>query len=374
LHLTADFGRRPRRSFEWEREHRVPPSGFRIKWFLSSPHLENLRDLSLADSSFNNEGIREVLSCGNLRLHSLDLSGNDIVPSAIRLGLDTFQLLGAASCAKELRDLALRSNDLSIDHILILTYSRNLANLESLDLTGNKLGSQANMISLVGLERFPMLEHLKLSACCIGDAGTRALAQSSLWQQLESLTLWNNEISDQGLFAVAFADPPGKLRSLELRRNAIGNAGLSALARSAVLRAISELHLEYNRIDDEGAAALAASDHAENLRELHLRGNRALGERGGLALAAAGFPALEVLDLAGTQVGDASAREIAASPKSANLHVLDLGGTRLTDAGAKALTDSQFLGFLEFVDLLMNGLTAACVTALKERFGHRVLV
>jgi uncharacterized protein (TIGR02996 family) len=371
LHLTSDFGQVPLGAFAWDDiEAFTAP---RIQQFLRSPYLAKLRCLSLADSSFRDEDLREFLACGNLRLHALDLSNNEL-RTRDRLGLDTFRLLAAASCTNELRELSLRSTGIGIDHVLILTYSRNLANLESLDLAGNRLGSQNQVLSLVGLKRLSKLKHLNLASCGIGDWGFRMLMHSAVWGHIETLQLWNNEIMDRGLIGMAEGDPPARLRSLELQRNQIGDAGLTALAGSKVLGAFRELHLEYNRIEDTGAVALAGSGYAGNLRELHLRGNAFLGDKGGIALASAGFPALDVLNLAGTEVGDACATAIAASPASASLRLLDLGRTRITETGALALAEGQFLDSLEFVDLRMNHLSGNCVTALKARFGHRVLV
>jgi Ran GTPase-activating protein (RanGAP) involved in mRNA processing and transport len=274
---------------------------------------------------------------------------------------------------KDLRELYLRATGLNINQILVLTYSDYLQQLETLDLRCNQFGSPREMQALVGMRRFPLLKHLDLTSCAVGDAGLKSLVKTPLWRQWETLVLWNNEITDRGVIEMAQAQPPAKLRALELRRNLIGDAGLAALSSSPVLSAFSELHLEHNRIEDAGTLALARSRHADNLRELHLRGNQAITDRGGIALAGAGFPALEVLDLAGTAVGDACAMALAEFPSSASLRVLDLGGTRITQTGALALAKSPHLGILEFLDLRMNHLKGDCVVALVERFGKRVL-
>ena len=368
LQLTSNFGRARERRADWQFKGNSP-----FQHFLSSPHFLNLQSITMADGGFQEEDLRGVLACANLKLTSFDLSNTPMSPRAIRLGLDLIQNMASATCLRDLRELSLRSNDLSINHVLILTYSHLLGNLESLDLRGNPLGSQSNMIALVGLERFTRLKHLNLQSCGVGDAGVNALLRTPLWGRLESLMLWNNHISDRGLMEIARAEAPAKLRALELRRNEIGDLGLEALAHSPVLSAVGELHLEYNRIEDAGLCELAASEYADGLRELHLRGNSGISDRGGIALASPGFPHLDVLDLAGTQIGDGTAFAIAETPASESLRVLDLGGTRITASGAQALAESEFLDSLEFLDLRMNHLRGDCVVALVERFGRRVL-
>jgi uncharacterized protein (TIGR02996 family) len=339
---------------------------YSIKRLLNSDHLQNLRSLDLNESRFTESGFRAVLSCPGIRLRAFNLSG-------IELDMDWVRTLACSSCVKDLRELYLRATGLNINQILVLTYSDYLQQLETLDLRCNQFGSPREMQALVGMRRFPLLKHLDLTSCAVGDAGLKSLVKTPLWRQWETLVLWNNEITDRGVIEMAQAQPPAKLRALELRRNLIGDAGLAALSSSPVLSAFSELHLEHNRIEDAGTLALARSRHADNLRELHLRGNQAITDRGGIALAGAGFPALEVLDLAGTAVGDACAMALAEFPSSASLRVLDLGGTRITQTGALALAKSPHLGILEFLDLRMNHLKGDCVVALVERFGKRVL-
>ena len=363
LRFTANLGRGEAQAYD-----RAPA----IQRFLSSPHLGNLRTLNLAYGSFGNDEIRAALACANLMLRGLDLSHNNILPTGIRLGLDTFQSLAAARCVQDLRELVLRSNRLSINHVLILTYSDQLRNLEALDLAGNRLGSQSNMIALVGLERFLKLRHLNLKACGVGDAGIEALLTTRLWPELESLNLWNNEITDRGLMRIADAEPSLKFSSLDLPRNAVGNAGLIALANSPVLASFRAMHLEHNRIGEAGLMELSQTQFGENLQSLHLRGNAEITDRSGAALAAGDFPQWEVLDLAGTQVGDQTAMALSESRTATGLRVLDLAGTRITEQGARALAASDALDSLDFLDLRMNQLRGNCLVALVDRFGRRV--
>ncbi len=363
LRFSADFGRG---------RGMVYDQATAIQRFLRSPYLANLRTLDLSDASFGNEELRGVLACGNLTLRTLDLSRNNILPTGIRLGLDTFQSLATARCVEDLRRLVLRSNRLSINHVLILTYSDHLQNLDTLDLAGNRLGSQSNMIALVGLEKFPALAHLGLKACGVGDAGIEALIKTRLWPQLASLNLWNNEITDRGLMRLTDAEPSAKRRRVELQRNVIGDAGLTALAKSPALSSFQAIHLEHNRIGEAGVLELAGTRFGENLEAIHLRGNAEISDRSGAALAEGDFPRLEVLDLAGTGVGDQTAIALAESPAASGLRIVDLAGTQVGERGAQAIAASDFLDSLEFLDLRMNHLSGNCVQALVERFGRRV--
>lgn len=366
LSLPFHRGHIPEPEYEGPREVLFPE--FILELF-GSPHLLNLVSLNLTRSDLRPIGLYSLLTLDQVHLRSLNLGeypfGTD---------MEAIQLLSGSSTMKNLQELSLAWANLKIQQLLMLTYSDYLKNLESLDLRGNRLCSERNMISLSALKRFPKLKRLDLRGCGVGNVGVETLVKSPLWSQFESLQLARNNIPDRGLIAMASGKTPGNLATLDLQHNAIGNAGLIALAKSPVLSAIPHLHLEHNQIGTAGVIQLARTKFGDRLRGVHLRGNHGIGEPAGIALTNATFPNLETLDLGGTQVGDETSLALVESEMALHLRTLDLTGTQVRETGAMALAGSDSLKNLEILDLRMNHLEANSVTALKERFGRRVLV
>ncbi len=123
-----------------------------------------------------------------------------------------------------------------------LADSKHLRRLRSLDLTENRLTSEA-VRALVVSEHLTSLTALNLSHNRIGDGGIRALADSPLLGRLERLNLCGNDLRANGLRFLAraleaLADSPEELRlqRLELSRHNFTSAGQRVIADSPLLR------------------------------------------------------------------------------------------------------------------------------------------
>lgn len=366
LTLPYHRGRIAAREYQGPSHILIPPL---IRQLFGSRNLQNLESLNLAGALDTFIGLHSLVTLYKLRLRKLSLGRYPF-----NRDMEGIQLLSGSPTMKDLRELSLATTNLKINHLIMLSYSDYLKNLESLDLRGNRLCSERNMVSLSALKRFPQLKRLDLRGCGVGNVGLETLVKSPLWPQFESLQLAHNGIQDQGLIAIASGPERVQLTSLDLQHNRIIDVGLIALAKSPVLSSIAHLHLEHNQIGTAGVVELARTEYGDRLRGLHLRGNWGIGDPAGIALASANLPNLETLDLAGTQVGDQTSLALAKSPTAFRLRTLDLTKTRVREAGAMALAGSEFLKNLEILDLRMNHLQGPCVTSLKERFGNRVLV
>lgn len=238
-------------------------------------------------------------------------------PSAVNVG---FLRMLAGADLNGIRGLELRGLGIGDTRAAQLAAAP-LANLSSLDISDNRIGS----------------------------AGVRALAASPHLARLAVLIAFRNGIGDAGLTALCRSPLAGSLNVALLQNNGIGDAGIRELAASPLLARLHGpgLNLSMNAIGDGGAAALAGSPHLSRFTELILRENA---------------------------VGDAGAAALADSPHAANLTYLDLWKNRIGDAGAGALAASPHLNAVRDLSLRDNAISSWGADLLRMRFGDRVKV
>ena len=102
----------------------------------------------------------------------------------------------------------------------------------------------------------------------MGDAGTRALAESPLLARVRRLYLCSNEIGDEGAIALAKSPHLGGLIVLSLWRNEIRDAGGRALAESTALGKLERLYMSLNLIDRPVRKIIRGSELAKRLKTL----------------------------------------------------------------------------------------------------------
>lgn len=279
-----------------------------MRVFVESPYLSHLTDLRLASVSLD-EDLLFAWTAPSRRpnLRSLDLSGNSLQPSVVRMLAQAPHLVG-------LRTLNLARTNLMLGDLRLLAHSSSLSNLTDLNLNDNRLTHEAAAILAEG-RLLGQLETVQLDANALGDSGALAIRDWPALPRLSRLTARNNQI-----FAV----------------------GIAALAQSAALRDLLSLDLISNISCDAGASALASSRNCRNLRALHLWFNG---------------------------IGDAGVRAIAESEHLYGLTWLNLNANRLTADGVRALIDSPYLRRLVRLDLLRNDIGPIEPEALRDRFG-----
>jgi uncharacterized protein (TIGR02996 family) len=267
--------------------------------FLTSPHLAGLRNLNLTFCSINDGGVHALATSPHLvGLEALDLTRN-------RVGAVGMRALSRASAFPRLRQLRLGHCGVPDGSLADLAASTLLANLEWLDLQGNRQCGDSGLAALLEspnasrlrvlslqqtavhlrtiqvMARSPHLErltHLHLDSTGVGNECLKALAFSELLGRLHTLSLGRNHLTDAGVVALTLS-PPRPWRALELGRNHLGAESAVALATCSAMAELTELGLEDNRIGDEGALALAASPFLGKLRLLDV-GNNGLSAAG----------------------------------------------------------------------------------------------
>lgn len=153
-----------------------------------------------------------------------------------------------------------------------------------------KLGLSACDVSLVGAtalarsEGLPGLSVLNLTANGLGDAGVEALAEAPLLGRVEVLFLASCDLGDDAARALASSVQLTGLRSLGLRGNeSIGNAGARALAESTTLCSLEMLELDRCGVGNPGWTALIESTSLAQLRKLVTGATYGLGGKVGEA-------------------------------------------------------------------------------------------
>ncbi|KAK2832615.1 hypothetical protein Q7C36_016077 [Tachysurus vachellii] len=252
--------------------------------------------------------------------------------------------------------------------------------VETLDLSGNKLGDSEVKILSAGLENpHCKLETLKLWDCGVseeycaaltsalrsnpshlryldlsfnklGDSGVKNLSAvlENPHCKLDTLKLCDCGVSDKGCAALtsAMRSNPSHLRELDLSSNKLGDSGVKSL--SAVLEnphcKLETLRLCYCGVTDEGCAALTSAlrSNLSHLRELDLSSNN-LGDSGVKILSAVlenHHCKLEKLWLRLCGVSDEGCAALTSALRSnpSHLRELDLSCNKLGDSGVKSLS------------------------------------
>ena len=175
---------------------------------------------------------------------------------------------------RSMRRLMLMNNTLWSDDVEKLVASRWAAQLQSLDLSGNAIGS----------------------------AGAAVLAATESLRGLGALILrsdeldWRDRISAEGAEALAGSPTLNRLRTLDLSGHLIGEGGVAALAETPAMHALERIDASSNRLgtgDDSDFAAFLQATPREELRSWNLSGSRiSLHAAEGFAF----WPQMETLD------------------------------------------------------------------------------
>jgi hypothetical protein len=223
----------------------------------SSPHLANLRVLALGRCSFSShhwQSLAESPYVANLA--TLDVSGNSMQPGFPPSPVGVDYLIEAAPRLARLTSLNLRAC--------------HLRNEEVKKLAGG---------------RFPALKRLCLDENFFDREGAEALAKGTLlgdlrWLSLQgpgessySVRAGKYRIGPDGAKALARCRRLAGLRHLDLGCQAIGDAGALPLVGSKHLAQLTSLHLWHNGIGAKGATALGRSKVLPRLVRLDLRSN-----------------------------------------------------------------------------------------------------
>ena len=251
-----------------------------------------------------------------------------------------------STTSHSVRHISMRGCGLQKEHIkafLMDVGTKELENIEVLDLSENNIGPDGGVALASALKSFTQLKQLELYDNNIGPDGVLPPATAlKFCVQLEQLNLYNNNIGPEGTVALASAlQSCAQLKKLDLRQNNIGPGGAVALASALQSCAqLEELNLTHNNIGPGGAVALAnALQSCAQLFRLNLSHNN-IGPDGAVALAGAlkSCAQLTILYLSHNNIGPDSAVALAGALKScAQLELLDLNDNNIGPDGAVAL-------------------------------------
>ena len=243
--------------------------------------------------------------------------------------------------------------------------------LQTLDLSGNSIGSDGAVALADVLKCCTNLKTLNLSGNYIGSDGAVALAEGlKCCTNLQTLNLMDNIIGLDGAEALAkVLKCCANLQTLNLRDNGIGSDGVVALAEGLECCAnLQTLDLSYNSIGSDGAVALAGGlKCCTNLKTLNLSGNY-IGSDGAVALAE-GLKCctnLQTLNLMDNIIGLDGAEALAKVLKCcANLQTLNLRDNGIGSDGVVALAEGlECCANLQTLDLSYNSIGSDGAVAL----------
>ncbi len=236
-----------------------------VRRVLASPLLTRLTELRLGSEMTTADAVAAVVRSRVFKqLTSLGVrrdrhAGGNLVGELARLAKPP-----------RLKKLDLSSNRLNADAIAQLVASPAAEPVEELDLSDNNLGAEGATALAGGA--LPNLRTLHLLRTRPQEEGVIALAASTLFRGLRSLSLGGNNLGPNAAIALARA-PADNLNVLDLHDNRIGDRGAVSLANSPHMANLVLLDLAESHVSDAGAEALARSPHLDGLIYLNVYGN-----------------------------------------------------------------------------------------------------
>ncbi|XP_046704228.1 NACHT, LRR and PYD domains-containing protein 3-like isoform X2 [Silurus meridionalis] len=229
------------------------------------PVVKASRRAALCECDLTGESCKilsSVLSSNSFSLRELDLSGNKLQDSGVKLlsaGLEyphcTLEILRLCYC--NLTEESCR--------FLSSVLSSNSSSLRELNLSRNNLQDSGVKLLSAGLENpHCTLEILRLCFCNLTGESCRILSSvlSSNSSSLKELNLSKNKLQDSGvkLLSAGLENPHCTLEILRLEHCSITDEGCAALVsalRSNTSSHLRELHLNYNKPGESGVKLLS---------------------------------------------------------------------------------------------------------------------
>ncbi|XP_053169811.1 NACHT, LRR and PYD domains-containing protein 14-like [Scomber japonicus] len=281
--------------------------------------LKTLRLSCCSLSEISCDYLVSALKCNPSHLRDLDVSGNKLKDSGVKL-LCYFQ--ESPDC--KLKTLGLSDCGLSETHceVLASALKSNPSHLKELNLSDNKLSDSSVKCLSAGLESPNCkLKTLRLKDCSLSKTSCAPLvsALKSNPSHLRELDLSDNNLKDSGLKRLCgfLKSPDCKLETLRLEWCSLSEISCSSLVS-------------------------ALKDNPSHLRELDLTGNK-LKDSGLKLLCGFQNCKLEILRLEDCSLSKISCDFLASTLKcnSSHLRELDLTENNLKDSDVKQLIDLQ---------------------------------
>ena len=284
---------------------------------------KNIRGLSLHDFALIQSSILDDVKCCT-NLQSLDMSGCKIGSEGEALLFDDHQ------CWVNLHTLNLSNNKIGSDDAQVLSKVLvHCKNLCCLDLTGNDIGDDGAVALAEGLKDLTSLLELRLCSNKITSKGALALVEVLKYNHLHHLDLsFNNSIGPKSMSALVDVICTDSLQILQLGWSFFYLENMVSLCAGLKrCRQLVELHISSSNIDSHGMASLAEGlQYCTNLQVLKLRYNNITSD--GVAAIVGVMKRcryLQVLDLNGNSIGVDGAAVLVGGWQHKSMLRLDLG-------------------------------------------------
>jgi uncharacterized protein (TIGR02996 family) len=334
-----------------------------LRAILTSPHLNGLTELDV--DSCDGRDLAGLFAVAPLpALRKLSLASSKVTAAAV-------VSLAHSRLAEGLEMLDLSDNAVGADGAAALAGSPG-RNLRTLRMSGCVLTDEG-IARLAESPRLARVEDLALDSNDASVEGARALASSPHLSALRSLDLGFNDLGDEGLALLASSPHLRTLTTLDVAHAEVGDQGLIALANSAVLPHLCKLRLDHSSLTAAGLQALARSPGASELVELSLPKCR-VDSAAAQALGSSPYLGkLRVLDLSRNRLGPAGAEALARSTSLAGLRRLHIYDNDLEDDAALALTQATWRAGIELLQVGYSQFSPEVRAGLYQAFGRRVI-
>ena len=303
--------------------------------------------------------VKVIKSCTNLQ--TLDISENKIDSEGAAA------LAEALKFFSNLQTLDIGNNNIGSHGAAALAKSfKSCTNLQTLDISSNKIDSEGAAALAEALKFFSNLQTLDIGNNNIGSHGAAALAKSlKSCTNLQTLDICKNNISFKGAVALAESlKSCTKLQRLDISSNKIDSEGAAALAVTLKSFAILQiLDISNNNIDSKGAAALAeALKCCTKLRTLDISFNDICSEDI-IALTEVFKSCNNSLSIYENMINSGCAE---AKP-CVNLQILDISENNINSVGAAALAEGlKSCTKLQILYVSCNNICSDGATALAK--------
>ena len=298
---------------------------------------KNIRGLSLHGLALIHSSLLEAIRCC-INLQSLDMSYCKIGSDDVGLLFDDHQ------CWVNLHTLNLSSNNIGSDGAQVLSKLLvHCKNLFCLDLTFNGIGDDGVVALAEGLKDLTSLLELRLVGNEITSQGVLALVEALKYNHLQHLDLSWNSIGPESMAALVDVICADSLQTLDLSSCGLlldGVVSLSAGLNSC--RQLVQLHISTNNIGSHGMSHLAEGlQYCTNLQVLYLTDNNITSD--GVAAIVGVMKRcryLQVLDLRKNSIGVDGAAVLVGGWQHKSMLRLELGYC-LGDPHESALRDGE---------------------------------
>ena len=334
---------------------------------------KNVRGLSLHGRALKRSSLLDAVKCYS-NLQSLDMSGCKIGSEGVALLFDDHQ------CWINLHTLNSSNNKIGSDGAQVLSKVLiHCKKLRCLDLTSNGIGDDGAVALAEGLKDLTSLLKLRLGCNKITSKGALALVEVLKYNHLQHLHLSRNRIGPESMSALVDVICADSLQTLDLSRcGLLLDSAVSLSAGLKSCRQLVKLNISVNRIGPLGMLCLAEGlKSCRHLVELNISDNN-IGSHG-MASLAEGLKScrqLVKLNISDNNIGSHGMSSLAEGLQYyTNLQVLNLSDNNITSDGVAAIVGvMKRCRYLQDLDLSENSIGVVGAALLVGGWQHKSML